>query len=508
MTVTLGDLLRCAELGLRLVDESSPERADDVRIRWAHGIELIDPRRFLQGDEMVMLTGLRLPRRPDDQVRYVDRLVEVHVAVLGFGTGVRFASIPAAIVKRCRQVGLPLVEIPLGTPFMAVSQEIARAESAQQTAPLHDLIELQQSLSRAAVRGGIPGLTRQVHRSLGALTVLDEEGAVLASDAPEWFVAQAVAFVRAHRGRSAAGTTVLAPQPDSGCALVEVHALTGRRSRAGWLAIGPSRPPRPTDRLLINQIVSLAALSLDGGDLPARDRLETIALSALLRRDPADPEALDLADLCGVSVQGDVVMLCLAGPAAQVATGGAHQLLESDGVVHLCRADRAETLVLVRADEAEHAVRLIGERIRRAEGPSLSLGVSAPLPARHAARGVEPARRSAASAARRRQPVGRVDELSIESLLSEPALREQVLRHTEPVFAALAAATPTRDGDLATVLQVFLRHNGRWGPAAAELGVHRHTLYSRIDRVQQLTGIDLDDAHQRALLLLASTARG
>ena len=42
---------------------------------------------------------------------------------------------------------------------------------------------------------------------------------------------------------------------------------------------------------------------------------------------------------------------------------------------------------------------------------------------------------------------------------------------------------------------------------AAELGVHRHTLRKRIDRVVELIGRDLDSAHTRSELWIALKAR-
>ena len=53
----------------------------------------------------------------------------------------------------------------------------------------------------------------------------------------------------------------------------------------------------------------------------------------------------------------------------------------------------------------------------------------------------------------------------------------------------------------------FLNHNGHWEAAAAELGVHRHTLRKRIDRVVELIGRDLDSAHTRSELWIALKAR-
>jgi purine catabolism regulator len=56
-------------------------------------------------------------------------------------------------------------------------------------------------------------------------------------------------------------------------------------------------------------------------------------------------------------------------------------------------------------------------------------------------------------------------------------------------------------------LESFLHHNGHWEAAAAELGVHRHTLRGRMVRVAELTGRDLDSAHTRSEMWIALKAR-
>ncbi|MFF1684314.1 PucR family transcriptional regulator [Streptomyces sp. NPDC058254] len=53
---------------------------------------------------------------------------------------------------------------------------------------------------------------------------------------------------------------------------------------------------------------------------------------------------------------------------------------------------------------------------------------------------------------------------------------------------------------LARTAEVFLDCAGQAGRTAAELGIHRQTLYYRLSRVEQLTGLDLDDGEDRLLL--------
>ncbi|MFD8428854.1 PucR family transcriptional regulator [Streptomyces coelicoflavus] len=61
--------------------------------------------------------------------------------------------------------------------------------------------------------------------------------------------------------------------------------------------------------------------------------------------------------------------------------------------------------------------------------------------------------------------------------------------------------------ELARTAEVYLDCAGQAGRTAAELGVHRQTLYYRLSRVEQLTGLDLDDGEDRLLLHMALKAR-
>ncbi|WP_079406229.1 PucR family transcriptional regulator [Streptomyces sp. 3211] len=71
--------------------------------------------------------------------------------------------------------------------------------------------------------------------------------------------------------------------------------------------------------------------------------------------------------------------------------------------------------------------------------------------------------------------------------------------------AARTLLTPA-NRELARTAEVFLDCAGQAGRAAAALGIHRQTLYYRLGRVEQLTGLDLDEGEDRLLLHMALKA--
>ncbi|MEV0264336.1 helix-turn-helix domain-containing protein [Streptomyces sp. NPDC050617] len=60
--------------------------------------------------------------------------------------------------------------------------------------------------------------------------------------------------------------------------------------------------------------------------------------------------------------------------------------------------------------------------------------------------------------------------------------------------------------ELARTAEVFLDCAGQAGRTAAQLGIHRQTLYYRLSKVEQLTGLDLDEGEDRLLLHMSLKA--
>ncbi len=73
----------------------------------------------------------------------------------------------------------------------------------------------------------------------------------------------------------------------------------------------------------------------------------------------------------------------------------------------------------------------------------------------------------------------------------------------DPAVSPLLSPAHT---ELARTAEGYLDCAGQAGRTAAELGVHRQTLYYRLSRVERLTGLDLDDGEDRLLLHMALKA--
>lgn len=87
------------------------------------------------------------------------------------------------------------------------------------------------------------------------------------------------------------------------------------------------------------------------------------------------------------------------------------------------------------------------------------------------------------------------------------ALKERNLDHLqqfyEDTLGPLVEHDERKQGDLIRTLNGFFEANGNLAKAATDLDVHRNTLVYRLDRISELTELNLDDADNRLILHLA-----
>ncbi len=496
--------------GLHLRRLAGPDGADRL-VRWVAVSELEDPRPYLEGGELLLTTGMRMPATDDVALaEYVERLAEVGVSALGLAVGITHDATPPGLIAAADKAGVTLLEVPVPTPFIAVSKAVSALLRAEELEAITRAFEAQRDLTRAALSG--PGavasrLARHVH---GWVLVLGADGAVehaasAVSGGPSAAddVADLPDELVALRGRGLLASSSLSGP--SGCTTLQPLGARGRVR--GFLAVGTTEPLDRTAQSVVAVAVSLLSVALEGGGPQERVVEGVQAATIRLLLAGTDPDLLPLSDLgwswlresslrvvaLRSSAGDDAVPASLLAPLLdQFAASDVLGAAGGDAALVV----RDEPLVLARLGKAVAGAGLRGGGSVGTPIGGLAVGLG------QAKAGLQ-AGSAAHAGARHQAGVRWYGELAAEGMLG-------ALDHESASLVADAMLAPLdgRKGDLVRSLAAWLARHGQWDAAAADLGVHRHTLRYRMRRVEELLGRSLDDPDLRAELWLALRVRG
>ncbi|MEU4525537.1 PucR family transcriptional regulator [Amycolatopsis sp. NPDC024027] len=477
MALTLARLAAERPLGLRVL---TGEDVLDRPIGWVHPTELTEPQAFLEGGELLLTTGLALDE--ETSPAYVRRLVDAGVAGLGFGVGLSHDEVPRALVATAAEVGLPVLEVPRKTPFIAITRAVSRAVAADEYATTVRIGRAQQDLTRtAAGKGGPAGVLRKLAKLVDGWVLLFDRTTVT-----EATPASARAYgvlLREELERLRTGTRAVSLD---GREVVLQTLDTGARR---VLAVGTAEPLDTAGRHIVNTAVSVLSLALeqDRAQAAAREALRT-GLVELLAGGQAEL-ALRVLTATGEKPPEPPwsVLVFLGPPAARRRLLGA-----LEGELFAARSGAS-----VVAFGPASVVEPVADAALRVGG--LHGGVAGPVAPREFSAGLEQAELAAQAAEAEDKILVSAAEHSARGLLSliDPVVARV---YGENLLGPLRRHDETGRGDLVESLRCWLEHHGHWDVAAARLGVHRHTLRNRIAKAQELLGRDLDSPGVRAEL--------
>ncbi|WP_457255155.1 PucR family transcriptional regulator [Pedococcus sp. P5_B7] len=483
--VAVTDLLADPVLGLDPVELSHPE----AEVRWVAASELVDPTPFLEGNEVLLTTGLETVGWRREWAPYVGRLVEAQVAALGVAVGLTHRAVPVGLRRACADAGLNLFAVPRATTFVAISRTAARLIDAHAGAAARRSLDVQRQLTQAALRGGAPLMLMRRLAAVtgGAAAIVDRDGRVEGGPAGVGLDLDVVAaeIVRLRPQGLRAASSV---QSGSGTIVVQPVGLTGRPG--SWLAV--LLPGRPDDAQRAAVTTAVSLLSLAAESRRARQastrRLRGRALELLVRSD-----SRTAAIVLGSGVVDEPA---LPDPVVLLRATGPEDALD-DAVSR--GEDRAPLLARV-GDEVWVATdpRDVDQQAAALAEHGLRVGVGDPAPVESAARSHANAGHALLATSDAR-PVVRWERLVGAGTIA------MLDRPRAEAFASAFLSPLGGNEELLATLRSFLRHHGSRASVAKELGVHRNTVRNRIAQIEEAVGGSLDDPQVRVDAWVALT---
>jgi PucR family transcriptional regulator, purine catabolism regulatory protein len=506
MALTVGWLLSQIDLRLTLAAGGA---GVDKEISWAHAIELEDPTPWLGGGELVLTTGMRLPRAAARRREYVTRLDEAGAAALGFGLGLSHDRIPDDLLAAAGERGFPVLAVPLPVPFVAITRAVADRLAEDRMLEIRRTVDHQDRMARAAIEGGVAGVIRRLARAVaGHALVTDANHVVLAAepgDSPDL-----VDRLRAELVRRRRPGLRFAVASSDGRDHLTIQSLAATSVVRGYLAVATPSGPSEMVRLLISHAATLVALELERPrDVRAIDRRVRAIVLQLAVEGALDEEVLARhTQLFGFSIGEPVAVFVVHSSAPRLQLENVLEtVLAERATPYLCTEVEDGMALLLPASAAAGSARDLTAAVGSSPRHEVRAGVGGSTSLSDIATSLRQATYALRTARAEQRRIVLFEDLGAYSLLFAGQPRELIEAVAAAVLAPLDEHDAANRGDLVRSVASFLRHNGHWESAAAMLGVHRHTLRYRIRKVEQLTGRRLNSALDRAEFLVALAAR-
>lgn len=509
----------------------------DVMVRWVHISELADIAALLNGGELILTTGIALPTGGAGQRRYVDDLVAAGASGVVVELGRRWNQMPRSLVGRAEAMGLPLVALQAPVPFVTITETVHALILDAQYALLRQSEEAHRAFGARSVEGlSIADIVRRAAQMSGHAVVLEDlaHRAVVAAPGPsstatllaDWearskafhepdpaTVAGSDSWLVVPVGpRSQHWARLVAPHPvpgDSGLAMVLERAAEAlglnrllerdqvsleQQAHRGVVSdlLVDHAEARPTDDDAIRaRCKALGLVITDRVFLgvavwsPAGQAMDAVAAE---RRDRSLAEVVTravrsarISALVSTLEPGQVLLLCSL-PAGRVASGTDSVLRRLVGAVEdqLRSAGWGQT----------HTIG-VGEPVGRlgsAAGSLVLAGHVAQMAASLPRSGQRPYYVS-----------GDVRLRGLLGALSDPRL----VSFADSELDRLRAHDARHGGDLVDTLRAYLHARGNKSSMARSGHLSRPALYARLAKIEDVLGVDLEDAESNLSLHVA-----
>ncbi|MFR0687807.1 PucR family transcriptional regulator [Enterobacterales bacterium AE_CKDN230030158-1A_HGKHYDSX7] len=453
--LTVQDLIDIQALKLQAVAGLS---GTSRLITWAHAVDLPDPWRWISPGDLVMTTGLGMPTAADQQLHWLEQLVQSNASALVYAPRPGAPNLSARLLKAADRLLFPVLRASFELEFNKLSHHVIESVLQAQRERFNASERLFQTYADALRKE--PGMA-------GRLSILATT------------LDLSLAIEDAVSGRTVVEScTPHQPSP----AQVERIPIGGRTRANLVLARRAERPLG--DPILVRSLVGLLGVELERLMIHRDTQREEGAalLRSLLESETEFSLARPLLEQRGLL--GSLVCLAIQpGRQGPWSVGDLHQAPALHQACPLLLHDNGLLLAISR--DAAGAF----EALRDNLGEGTVIGVSGAIAA---ATGFRESVRQARLALTQAQEIGagvlRYGEAETGLIMAPKSLAEAralVGRYLGP----LIEHDRNHGAALLKTLLTFLENDGNWKATAFDLGIHRQTLVYRLKLVEQLTGI-------------------
>jgi purine catabolism regulator len=502
MPPTINALLRNKALNLRLIVPEPDSKALDASVSWVHSSDLDDPTPFLDPGQLLLTDGTQFPVGDGDggaYGEYVRRLVDHGICGLGFATQVIHGVLPKGLEAACREQGLPLLEVPDRTPFIAIIRSVADWLAKEQNARSEWSLQAQRSIARAALRpDGLRSILAELERQLQCWVALfDAAGNHIlmpnSRPVPSDLMPSVEAAVLKSLDQGARSVAQLTVEDQQ----ITLQTLGRRHHLRGVLALGAIEPLDPARTDIINSVIALASLALEQTRTldTARRHLRSGVFEQMLSGS-TDVAARTARQVWGKLPSEPVIVTVAQPPRQGQNLLEALELLSDDHRGAVFYAQRGDAVVVLANPVHQQKVEAVLGRYGATAGTSAQTALD-DLP-----RALKEGERSLTRANELSRPLVAFSEVAGSGMLGL-LKREEAESVARRLLEPLQRHDDVEQSQLLPTVAAWLANNCVWDGTARQLGIHRHTLRNRIDTAGTILGLNLDGLRDRLELFAA-----
>jgi Purine catabolism regulatory protein-like family/PucR C-terminal helix-turn-helix domain/GGDEF-like domain len=504
----LADLL--AEDAFRLELLSGGPEATAREVRGAHAVEVEEPARWLGHDWVMLTTGVRLRGNAHAQRALIPQLEAGGASALGFGVGLGFKRVPAALVDVAQEHGFPVFAVPYETPFREIIHFVDSAVTSGEEHVFRRLTALQRYLVDALrtpqpERAMVDRLARFLDASVVLMSAEGKPEVVAGKPPPDDLLREVCAEPPG-----------LLELDVDGWHAVATPIVTRADEAARWLVLASpglgfiGKLAKPAAEATAPLLAAMACLR----DV-VRDQ-ELAVKAALLEEALAPAESRDLLPL---TARAAAFGLDFSRPARLIVLRRHPRRADARAPLDVARVRREliselehahlPHLVHAREESIDGLVQGGDEELRRAVTalsdslPDLVIGIGRAVGAiaasHHSLRDAELAvDRGGLDPSRR---IMRFEEFDLGTFALSEIPRERLGPKVDEILSVLRANPP-----LYEALSAYFAHDLDIAATAASLHMHRNSLRYRLARAEQLLGRSLKQPATIAAVYIALVA--
>jgi len=536
--ITVQDILDIPGLNLRLL---AGGKAVGNPVRWVHIAEVRDPAKWLKGGELLLSTGMGIGHSAEDQVAFLQNVIDANLAGLGFGTGFSYKKVPQAMIDMAQEQDFPIFEVPYSVPFIAITEAVSSKIVNEQYALLQRSLAVHEKLTKIVLEErGLDSIITTLSTLVGCSAVLfDFHGLVLCEASyRRQLTSEMIAGLWRQISERRANRQNFSIGLDGNPITVQVYPIVASHRIGAFLAVVKDTGEfSDYDRIILHHIVTVTALELVKKKAVAETekRLAGDFFDELIASDLYEEEIARRLAFFGLDPEGQHMIALVDIDEFKAFTSGngereetviqdvkerlhwaVDEFLARREVLFISasRSDSVVVLVQLGGVRATDVIGLAADLQRAVDAMLPEITVSIGLGRPH--KSLVDLRQSyyeALYAIRIRKLKGNraviasFDDLGSYGLLLglQDTLSLEVFY--DSVLGKLHEYDEQSSSDLVKSLACFLEANGHWGEASERLYVHRHTLRYRMKRVEEITGRDLSSSQDRMEFWLALKAK-